>query len=520
MKMDDNFLRYSALDSACTLEAHNAFWADLDPIFSPAYHMTINILPVLTFMQSRGIVVDKVALEETKVDVLRAAKEKQEELDKLCGQSLNVNSTKQCQDYFYAQLGITPYRNKEGKPTLDDLALQRLVRGTAARPGLRQAKLVQDIRGLQKLYGTYLNLEFDRDGRMRGSYNPRGTKFGRLSSSKTIFGTGTNFQNLPQEFKKFLVADPGYVFIEVDKRQAEWVAVAYLTGDANMISAVESGTDVHTHTACEMFNVTPEIVKLEAKLVGHSTDADYISEVRHSNLELVAAMRDCGKTWPRTMTLRQCGKKSNHGLNYDEGPNGFALINEIEIKEAKDIVKFYHEIYPGIRIWYESIKRQLQKDRTLTNHFGRAVRFLDAWGDKLWKSAYSMLPQSTIVDSLNGGMAKIYAEPWVCGKDGMNGDVLAQVHDSVLMQFPIINLESPNKYNRLLDFVSDVTSPDITYSARTFKIASDYKFGINWGEYHSERNPGGMRDIHTHEEFLAAVSDWEKIRGERAVGLA
>ena len=39
MKMDDNFLRYSALDAACTLEAHNAFWADLDPIFRPAYDM-------------------------------------------------------------------------------------------------------------------------------------------------------------------------------------------------------------------------------------------------------------------------------------------------------------------------------------------------------------------------------------------------------------------------------------------------------------------------------------------------
>lgn len=520
MKMDDNFLRYSALDAACTLEAHNAFWADLDPIFTPAYDMTINILPVLTFMQSRGILVDKTALEETKVEVLRSAKEKQEELDQLCGHPLNVNSTKQCQDYFYTELGIPPYRNKEGKPTVDDLVLQRLVRGTAARPGLRQAKLVQDIRGLQKLYGTYLNLEFDRDGRLRGSYNPRGTKFGRLSSSKTIFGTGTNLQNLPQEFKKFLVADKGYIFIEADKRQAEWVAVAYLTGDANMISAIETGMDVHTHTASLMFNVPPDIVKLEAKLVGHSTDADYISEVRHSNLELVAAMRDCGKRWPRTMTLRQCGKKSNHGLNYDEGVNGFALINEIEIADAKPIVSGYHEIYPGIRIWYESIKRQLQKDRTLTNYFGRAVRFLDAWGDKLWKSAYSMLPQSTIVDSLNQGMAKIYETPWVCGKDGMNGDVLAQVHDSVLMQFPTKALLREDEFSSLLHFITDVTSPEIVYSARSFKIATDYKFGINWGEYHPERNPGGMRELDSYEEFMKALSDWEKIRGEGTLGLA
>src|SRR5690606_11604294 len=114
-------------------------------------------------------------------------------------------------------------------------------------------------------------------GRMRCSYNPRGTKFGRLSSSKTIFGTGTNFQNLPQEFKKFLVADPGYCFVEVDKRQAEWVAVAYLTGDANMIEAIEKGMDVHTHTASLMFDADPSIIKYEHKLIGHTTDADGIA---------------------------------------------------------------------------------------------------------------------------------------------------------------------------------------------------------------------------------------------------
>lgn len=519
MKMDVNFLRYSGLDSACTLEAHNAFWEELTPDFVAANELTMKILPVLMFMQTRGLKVNRAALSDTKVDVLRTAKEKQEELDALVGHPLNVNSPKACQDYFYNELGIPPYRNAEGRPTLNDLALQRLVRGTVARPSLRQAKLVQDIRGLQKLYGTYLNLEFDADDRMRGSYNPRGTKFGRLSSSKTIFGTGTNFQNLPPEFKTFLVADDGYVFIEVDKRQAEWVAVAYLTGDANMIEAIEKGIDVHTHTASLMFNVSPEIIKKEHKLAGHTTDADLISEMRYADLEIAAALRDSGVRWPRAMSLRQCGKKSNHGLNYDEGPNGFAMINEMDQAEAKRIVDLYHHIYPGIRIWYESIKRMLQKDRTLTNCFGRAVRFLDAWGDKLWKSAYSMLPQATVVDSLNQGMVKLYEDPEVSSTSGMNVDILAQVHDSVLMQVPIVNLLERERFEWLIETIRDYTSPDITYSARTFKIASDFKFGLNWGG-HSAKNPEGMQEIDTHEEFMAALKKWEETSGTRVVGLA
>lgn len=511
MRMDENFLRYSGLDSACTLEVHDGFWPQLDPVFMPAYQMTVNILPVLMFMQTRGVLINEAALAETRKDVLKAAEEKQKELDELIGRHLNVNSSKQCQAYFYDELRIPPYKNKGGNPTVDDLALQRLVRGTAARPGLRQAKLVQEIRGLQKLHSTYLDLEYDADGRLRGSYNPRGTKFGRLSSSKTIFGTGTNFQNLPAEFKKFLVPDPGYVFVDCDKRQAEWIVVAYLTGDANMISAIEQGIDVHTHTAHLMYNVSYEIIKKEHKLCGSTSDSDYIAELRNGDLDIVKAMRDSGKVWPRTMSLRQNGKKSNHGLNYGETWFQFSQLNELPADEAKRTVAAYHKIYAGIGIWYESIKRLLQKDRTLTNCFGRAVRFLGAWGDDLFKSAYSMLPQSSVVDSLNMGMERIYEDSDICGIDRLNADVLAQVHDSILMQVPIAALKDREKFEWFIDKIKDYTSPEMRYSGRAFKIPTDFKFGMNWGGYNKDKNPLGMQEFEDYDSFMNALADWEKL---------
>lgn len=158
MRMDENFLRYSGLDSACTFECHDAFWGDIDPLFTPANDMTMSILPVLMFMQTRGVQVSRAALNETKIEVLASQAEKQKELNELCGRVLNVNSPKDCQKYFYGELGIPPITGKKGTPTVDDMALQRLVRGTVARPILRQAKLVQEIRGLGKLYGTYSTL--------------------------------------------------------------------------------------------------------------------------------------------------------------------------------------------------------------------------------------------------------------------------------------------------------------------------------------------------------------------------
>lgn len=497
--MNSDFLIYNATDSVCTLEAHNEFWDDLKHGFDPAYKMTVDLFEPLMFMMTRGIKVDHEALESTKTDILQSAAAKQLELNTLCGRELNVSSPKDCQTYFYVELGIPPYYN-EGKVTVDDTALQRLSRGTVKRAGLRQAKLVQEIRGLQKLHGTYLDIEFDGDERMRCSYNPRGTKFGRLSSSKTIFGTGTNQQNLPQEFKKFLVADPGYVFWEIDKRQAEWVIVAYLCGDANMIKVIEEGRDTHVHTASLMFSADPELIRLDDKLVGYNTDADLIRELREKDDRLERYV----DSFPRTMSGRQCGKRSNHGLNYDEGYGRFSMINEMEQAEAKRIVEMYHLIYPGIRIWYEHIKRLLQKDRALTNCFGRKVRFMDAWGQDLFKSAYSMLPQSTNVDALNQGMVKIYYDDSICGLEQANIDLLAQVHDSILTQVPIRVMSSP-EFAKIREKCYNAVSPELSYNGRTFKIATDSKIGLNWGGYHAELNPQGMREVKSFDELSAIL---------------
>jgi DNA polymerase I-like protein with 3'-5' exonuclease and polymerase domains len=489
MTSQQDLLLYNALDAACTLECHNAFWKDLQQDgFEKTYRLTVDLFPAIIYMQTRGIRVDKDALETTKTEILSAAAERQEELNRLCGRPLNVNSPRDCAKYFYVELGLPPFYNDKGEVTVDDMALQRLAKGTKRRPGLRQAKLVQEIRSLRKLYGTYLNIEFDPDGRMRCAYNPRGTRFGRLSSSRTIFGTGTNTQNLPPEFKRFLVADEGKVLWEVDKRQAEWVVVAYLTGDSNMIKVVESGLDAHLYTASLMFNAPMELLAEEAKLIGNSTDPEYIRTQREEHPRLA----EIASRLPRTMSARQCGKRSNHGLNYDEGYVKFAMINEMDQTEAKRIWSLYHTTYPGLRLWYESVKRQLQKDRTLTNCFGRKVRFLDAWGPDLWKSAYAMLPQSTVVDSLNIGMAKIYADSWLTKDNDL--EILAQVHDSLLLQIPRSVYESP-RFKEVKDRVFEYVSPTIEYNSRQFKIATDMKVGLNWGIWHPERNPEGMREV-------------------------
>lgn len=503
--MDSTMLHYNALDSAVTLQCRDGFWEEVQNGYRPAYDMTLRLYEPLQFMMTHGIRVDRPAMLSTQTEIKKREAILQAELDTLCKRHLNVASPKDCQTYFYVEKGIPPYwsRPKPGVAshvTTDDLAMVRIARGTASRKGLREANLVQQIRGLRKLNGTYLEIEFDSDGRLRCSYNPRGTKFGRLSSSATVFGTGTNLQNLPPEFKRFLVADDDHFLWEVDKRQAEWVVVAYLTGDSAMLRVIEQELDPHTATAAEMFRVPEDVIKADHKLVGSSTDPEWISDQRiaHGTISPYAG------SLPRSMSGRQAGKKSNHGLNYDEGYGTFGLTNEIPESEAKRMVNLYHQIYPGIRIWYDAVKFQLGKDRTLTNCFGRKVHFMGAWQDDLFKSAYSFLPQSSVVDSLNQGMCDVYYSK---DPDFDRLAILAQVHDSIMGQAHISTLQD-GSFHRAMQKVYSMVSPELEYGGRRFKIATDMKIGLNWGGLHPIDNPTGMKEVHlsdNSDEFITTI---------------
>lgn len=481
----EDFRRYNAKDAIVTFEAWLKLEKEIDETGHRwGYDFTIALLEPLLAMTVRGILVNRETLKETRIQAKKEQEATQIELDKVVGHPLNANSPKQCQAYFYIEKGIPPYTKavkKDGRYekriTTDDKAMQRLARGTAIRAGLPAAKLVQKIRGLSKLIGTYLEINLDEDGRIRCSYNPRGTVSGRLSSSKNIFGNGTNLQNLPETFKRFLVADPGYILVELDKRQAEWVIVAYDSGDANMIKVIREGLDPHTYTAFLMSGVNQELIKREAKVIGHSTEPGEITHLRATKFDQTAkAEFDNAILLPRNMSLRQCGKKANHGLNYDEGYKTFALTNEILEKEAKFMIDRYHAVYPGIKQWHKQIQQQLEKDRTLLNFFGRKRRFLDAWGDLLFKSAYAHVPQSTVSDILNRGLIHIYRDitPHMA-----RVELLAQVHDSILIQYPINHIRD---LGRVVHTMKQHLEPQISIHGRSFTIKTDMKIGKNWGE--------------------------------------
>lgn len=202
----DQFQRYCAKDSAVALEAWEILADEMSAGgYWDTYNMTVEMQDILTYMSTRGLAVDTSGIHSTNARTTSQIAEKMGQLAELARRPVNPNSPKDCSQFFYEELGLRPYIGPHGGITTDDKAMARIVR--RASTGSKEAKLIQEIRALKKLKGTYLETELDRDGRLRCSWNPRGTWTGRLSSSKTIFGTGMDLQNLHPAYKEFIVSD-------------------------------------------------------------------------------------------------------------------------------------------------------------------------------------------------------------------------------------------------------------------------------------------------------------------------
>lgn len=272
------------------------------------------------------------------------------------------------------------------------------------------------------------------------------------------------------------------LLIELDKAGAEWVVVAYLSGDGQMLKVLRSTRSPHVITGSLISGCPQDLVEKESKLVGLQTDPNLVETSRQELPEL----QGNGYFLPRTMSIRQAGKKANHGLNYGLGYKTFALYNEMEERDAKEIVRRYHEdAYPGIRQWHEKIKRQLAKDKTLSNCFGRKRKFIDAWGMELWLDAYSFIPQSTVVDMVNIGMTNAFDDK------SLDFQLLAQVHDSILIQVPPEWEKAAKDCKKI---ALDYMMPTIQYGAREFQIPTDVKVGYDWSN---------MRGVNVTSQTLA-----------------
>jgi len=413
------FWEYNAMDACVTYECATAIEKEMREfgVYDFYYRVVHPLIDILGDMQVRGVKIDNEVREQAYDECRLVVLKKEEELRELVGREVNVMSPKQLKELLYEDMKLPPRISRmRGTETTDEEALLAL----SAQYPSKIFDLILDIRRNRKLMGTYLTNEGER---MKCSYVIGGTETGRLSSRESVFGTGTNLQNIPKGVcRRMFVADEGRLFVEADLSQAEARIVAYLAREEKLIRLFEEGGDIHSQVA---------------EWVG---------------------------------VPRGLAKRLVHASNYGIGVRTFAHHAGIKEGQAREALQKYFDTFPRIRMWQLQIQADLSKSRILETPMGRKRVFFGRWGEQLFREAYSFIPQSTVADVLNLALINI-------SRMRPEWEIMLQIHDAFVIQV--------SEQEEKLEIVGELRKAfdiPLTIEGRTFVIPIDIKCGKNWEE--------------------------------------
>lgn len=154
----------------------------------------------------RGVRIDLKRRDGMVAELMNAANEREVYLHNILG-DIQLAKSKgakpwyrspiQQRKLFYEELGLPVIRHrKTGRPTVDDEALPTI--GKREPLLLPIIERLSELRSINVISSTFVQMPLDHDSRARCSYNPVGTETFRFNSSEDAFGFGTNLQNIPR----------------------------------------------------------------------------------------------------------------------------------------------------------------------------------------------------------------------------------------------------------------------------------------------------------------------------------
>lgn len=190
--------QYCAMDSISTLVCSYEIEKNLKEagMFSYYHEIRKPLALALADAQTEGLDIDEVRRTELITEANKKLLSLKNQLKKITktDTDINPNSHPQIKKLLYETMSF-PKVYVKGKVTVDEKALRALERKFPNEPILEAIIM---YRKTLKLISTYLKAIVDDDGKMRTSWNPSGTKGSRISSSKTIWKTGLQMQNIPK----------------------------------------------------------------------------------------------------------------------------------------------------------------------------------------------------------------------------------------------------------------------------------------------------------------------------------
>jgi len=180
--------------------------------------------------------------------------------------------------------------------------------------------------------------------------------------------------------KKFFIPDPGMIIGEADLDRADLQVVTWEAKDEPLKAALRLGLDIHQYNA---------------DTIGCS---------------------------------RQHAKVGVHATNYGASARTVAIALGISIAAAQAFQEAWFEAHPGIKDWHTRVETMLSLYQSVSNKFGYSIQYFDRV-ETVFPQALAWIPQSTVANVINLGMLNL-------ANDIPEVELLMQVHDSLLFQFP------------------------------------------------------------------------------------
>ena len=391
---------------------------------------------VLAEMETAGFLIDRGALVSFGEMLSGRIDAAQARIYELAGETFNINSTQQLGHILFDKLGLPPVKKTKTGYSTNAEVLDKL-RGK--HPIIEE---ILDYRQLTKLKSTYvdgLSKVIPPDGRIHTSFQNTVTATGRLSS------TEPNLQNIPvrtelgAELRKMFVAPAGKVLVDADYSQIELRLLACMAGDRAMIDGFNSGADIHTITASQVFGVSPDEV---------------------------------------TPLMRRSAKAVNFGIVYGISPFSLSQDIGVTVAQAKEYMDKYFQHYSGVRAYMDAVVEQAKADGYVSTLFGRR-----RWVPELKSSNFNTRSfgervalnapiQGTAADIIKLAMIRVRDR---LRAEGLEGKLVLQVHDELIVECPESEAET----------VCQLVEEEMeAVAALPVTLVADTAAGPTWAEAH------------------------------------
>lgn len=455
---------YNGLDCCVTREVWDTIHPQLGPETAQTYAFSRALQGPVLEMNLRGILVDQHRKNEVidefsdTIDVLERNLSRIV-LDGVGMAGFNWRSPKDLQALFYGRLQIPPITFK-GKVTTDRAAREKLASYMIARPIVSHLNAIAEL--AKKI--SVLRTTIDPDGRIRTTYNIAGTNSGRFSSSESMFGTGTNLQNIEEFLRSIFIADPGMKWAKFDAKQIQ----------SRIVGAIEWKVfkDSVYLDACESVDLHTFVAKLTWPNLAWSGDVKKDKAIAET-------------IFYRHFTHRDLCKKLGHGSNFEGQPPTLSAQTGVPLELVQAFQPKYFQAFPCHPEWHLWVAQQIATKGYLTGITGRKRWF---WGRRTdpetVRGAISYDPQNSEAFFVNQAMLNIWHK--------QTAIVMMQEHDALVYQYPEhLENEIVPKLLKELEVTIDIGH------GRTLTIPYEAKVGWNRGNYNYDepkKNPDGLKD--------------------------